>query len=315
MKMRKRETGKFYSSVRKLVVVCGLLFTNILLHAQAQDTMSSPLSIENAGDDVSDTGRASAYLSHDFHIKEGGVAIQNPQWRLVLPLADGTSQTIVLPDNNHSCTVEPVSDESRYEITDEGEIEGALFFSYMSDGVKRETKPFKIYFELKPFIESVVIEKIVDNAPYASYDAHYKIVYHGADKVYVSVEEEYSSILKSSILREPNIAYGVAGHITAPYYAWIDFEVKNDYGKDTYTVELQPYGIVSSFPTKDHGTTAIPSTSANHDIYEAYRMDGVKLGTFTNLSEINRMNYKGVLIVKHKRNGVQTEPTIKLMKR
>lgn len=43
----------------------------------------------------------------------------------------------------------------------------------------------------------------------------------------ISVEEEYGSRLKTWHINEPFYVKGVADHITAPFYAWIDFIVEN----------------------------------------------------------------------------------------
>ena len=64
--------------------------------------------------------------------------------------------------------------------------------------------------------------------------------YKGAECLYVSLEEEYSSLLRSQFVREPYLAHFICSNISSNYYAWIDIRAENKYGSDIYTIELPP---------------------------------------------------------------------------
>lgn len=272
--------------------------TNILNHL-GWDIM--PASIKIISDDVPDTGLASAYEPHTFRIDAGAMSITNPSWTLQLPLADGSFSTISLPDTGLSCTVPKIENEEQYQINVDGDIEGRLYFSCISNGQEINAMPFKINFELKPVIEYATIEKIVDNSPYYSYDAHFKVKYRGADKILVTVEEEYGSKMRAQYIYEPVIAHGIADDITSLFYAWIDFTAKNKYGKTVYTIELQPGGIVST-NTSTHPSLVSDSAYSDNDRFEIYDINGHNIGVFKDLASISQLSHKGMLIVRLIRN-------------
>ncbi|WP_290431108.1 hypothetical protein [Muribaculum intestinale] len=275
-------------------------------------TTAGSASIKIISDDVPDTGLASAYEPHTFRIDAGSLSITNPKWTLQLPLADGSFSTISLPDTGLSCTVPKIDNEEQYQINVDGDIEAKLYFSCTSNGRELNATPFKISLELKPIIKYATIEKIVDNSPYYSYDAHFKVKYYGADKILVTVEEEYGAKMKAQFIYEPLIAYGIADHITSLFYAWIDFTAENKYGKTVYTIELQPGGIVS--PTNSIQTIPLSDSAyGDNDRFEIYDINGNRIGVTNDLASISQISYEGLLIVKHIRNN-QVIDTIKIMK-
>lgn len=264
-------------------------------------------------DDVDETGLASAYTSHRFYIEKGNLPISNPRWTLELPLANGGRQSIQIADNNLSCTTSPIENESLYKINSNGEIEAQLKFTGTVNDSATEAA-FKIHLELKPLIEYAVIERIEDNSPFDSYNAYYKVKCHGADILNIYVEEEYGSKVKYSFVKEPDILSGVADHITAPTYAWIDFIAENQYGKSMYTIELEPYGVVSdnSGPADPddgghHAGIDIPDSENEAEFFDVYDISGKYIGRFNEKSELENISPKGILIVKRiSKNKVET---------
>lgn len=290
--------------------------TQAILNDLGWDIKATP-SIKIISDDVPDTGIASSYQEHNFRIENSESSLQSPTWAYRLPLADGSFKTINLPDNGLSCVTPAVDNPALYRINQDGDIEASLQFSCTVNGRKVQSAPFRLTLELKPFIEYAEITDIVDNSPYASYNVHYRVKYRGADKIKVSVEEEYSSKLKSCYIREPYIATGVADHITSPYYAWLDFSAENKYGKSVYTIELEPRGAswnkshsVSESTAGRHATAA--DVQHDNERFEVYDVNGINLGTVTDLADIDRNSRKGLLIIKHLRDGI-TVRTFKLI--
>ena len=146
-----------------------------------------------------------------------------------------------------------------------------------------------------PVIEYAVIDSIKPRVPNVSYAAYYTVRWYGADKIKVSVEEEYSSKLKSSYLyaTEAGIVSGCADYITSMYCAWIDFIAENEYGKTTYTIELLPNGIVAGcdmIADKDFDTGNLT--------FEVFNATGMKLGCYDNYSEALANSPKGFLIIR-----------------
>lgn len=291
---------------KMLVLVLSLAYS---LVADVTPITGQEVEIMACGNNGEDGG-VSAYITHQFKIEcDAPSGLSAPSWELVMPLADGSFQSIQLPDNNFACTVPAVTEERDYRINQDGGIAGQLKFSCLMNGEKVEAAPFMIHFELKPFIEAA-IEKIIDNYPLASYDAHYIVKYHGADKIKIAVEEEYSSIISSRYLNEPYICYGVADHITAPYYAWIDFSAENQYGKTIYTIELQPYGVVSYsgpgpyryYPEGDASIIEVAAEN-DYDSYEVFDLGGIEIGSFESMTDIDSNVAPGIYLVRCIRNG------------
>lgn len=276
------------------------------------NTKSAP-EVEIQSNDISQNGLASAYISHRFYINTSA-SITNPEWSFRIPLKNGQEKILSLQDNNHSCSIPAIDDETLYNINVDGVIPCHLEFSCTINGQNVTASPFTVHWELKPFIERASILKIVDNSPYTSYDAHYEVVYTGADRIMVSVEEEYSARLKTWYISEPFYATGIADHITSPYYAWIDFIAENQYGKDVYTIELQPYGTAStqSIPLNAYSYHS-DSKSTNYireiHIYDLY---GQLLWHGIDFDEWKNSGFHGIAIVKYlfSNNLTKTEKII-----
>lgn len=258
-----------------------------------QNAVNPEITIEC--EDISDNGHASAYFSYKFFIKESNLPIVDPTWTLKMTLKDGSIENVNLQDNGLSCTTPIIENEDRYKINVDGDIEAQLQFSCMLNGKEEKTIPFKIDFGLKPLIEYAVIEKIVDHYPYASYDAHYKVKYRGADIIEISLEEEYGGAVRSWYSREPYVTYGIVTSITSPFCAWIDFEARNKYGKSLYTIELGPYGEVVGIDD-----VVINQTD---DQFEVYNLHGIFIGRFERIEEVRQIHLTGLVIVKHLRNN------------
>jgi len=76
-----------------------------------------------------------------------------------MPLNNGEIHEIQLQDNNFSCTTPIIGNEEFYKITPDGNIETELHFYCEINGEEHSANPFRINFELKPYIEYAVIEK------------------------------------------------------------------------------------------------------------------------------------------------------------
>lgn len=176
--------------------------------------------------EIGENGIASAYEEHLFYIDSSMSEITNPKWTFRMPLRNGKESVVSLNDKGLKCIVPQIENEELYDVTVDGVICCTLEFSCMNNGNEIKAYPFKVYLELKPKVQAKIIE-VKDNSPYDSYDAFYEVTYTGSESIMISVEEEYGSRLKTWHINEPFYVKGVADHITAPFYAWIDFIVEN----------------------------------------------------------------------------------------
>lgn len=255
---------------------------------------------EIACDEMPESGILSAYTRPGFYIKTDIPALSSLGWSLTMPLKDGGSEDIILnkryADCPLSCIISPFDDPSAYDVTEDGLLEATLNFSGILPDGSTLSCTYDITFDFKPFIEYAVIERIEDEDPSPSYNAYYKVKYYGADKIRVYVEEEHRSEVKLTYINEPYIAYGCATHVTAPYKAWIDFVVENSYGKDTYTIELLPYGeVANSVESIPDDFSAAGSSHGPIDVYDTH---GRKIAVINDISEAYGLPVKGLLILK-----------------
>lgn len=128
-----------------------------------------------------------------------------------------------------------------------------------------------------------------------SYDVVCKVDYKGSDYLYVTLEEEYGSSLRSQFVREPYLAHFVCSNINSPYYAWIDIKVENTYGSDIYTIELPPDYYMRS--------PLIPNniqSSSNSDFTEikVYNSGGCYIKTIKRDSELKNFP-PGLYVLKY----------------
>lgn len=166
--------------------------------------------------------------------------------------------------------------------------------------------PFNIFLELKPYVEYASIEQIVKSTSFDSYDAHFNVKYRGCEIIKVSIEEEYSPEIRVKYIEEPYIAYGIAENISDSFYAWIDFQAENEYGKSVYTIELQPGGVLA----RNVDNTA-NFKLAERDLmknvvsqyYELYDIHGHLIGQFMSVKELNSISFNGIGVIRCWNNG------------
>ena len=251
-------------------------------------------------DDMPESGILSAYTQHGFRINTDIPAISSLCWSLILPLKDSGYEDLIqdkrYADRALSCIIGPFDDPSAYDITEDGLLEATLNFSGILTDGSTVSATYDITLDFKPFIEYAVIERIEDEAPSPSYNAYYKVKYWGADKLRVGIEQEYGSKVRTTYIYEPYLVYGCATHILAPYMNWIVFEAENKYGKDTYTIELLPYGEVSN--NVGNIIDGRPASVSDDKSIEVYDTHGRKIAVINDISEACDLPVKGLLILK-----------------
>lgn len=251
-------------------------------------------------DEIPVSGTLSAYTKPGFIIKTDIPAVSSLGWSLTLPLKDGGTEDIIqnkrYADCPLSCILSPIDDTSVYDINEDGLLEATLNFTGLLPDGSTLTSSYDFILNFRPFIEYAVIEKIEGEDSYDTYSAYYKVKYYGSDKIEVGVEEEFGTDVRTSYIYATNPAYGCAPNISAPCRNWIHFVVENDYGKDSYTIELLPYGEVANSveSIQDDFSAAEPS----HGQIEVYDTHGRKIAVINDISEAHSLPVKGLLILK-----------------
>lgn len=199
--------------------------------------------VEIVGIGIGSNGIASAYESHKFRADIAGTGnLQNQQWEYRLPLKDG-GETVVKTETSTSLFEIPaIDDQDKYAINVNGDIYGKIIFMGELNGEEVRDE-YRISLELKPIITELNITKFVKHEETYSYDVYYEVFYKGADKITVSVDEEYGARIIEWVFDEPFRVSGVTPNISSLHGAWIDFTVENEYGKTVETLEFLPGGI------------------------------------------------------------------------
>lgn len=279
-----------YIKVHSIAILCVML-----------NVLSVYSQVRIVCDDITDNGFASAYTEHNFYIADAD-DISDCKWQYRLPLKSGGREIIKLAQDGMSCTVPALELDNmdKYVIDNNNNISCTVFFT----GKKASTEVFLMYdmdLSLRPIILDADIVSIVNNSGYSSYDAHFEVSYLGANKVLVSVEEEYGTSLKSQNLYGAGYATGVADHITAPYMAWIYFLVTNDYGRATYTIELYPYG--NSWDKTASIDEMVVDNGIDFDKIIVYSISGTRIAECNSIDEVKSLNTRGLYILEYRKNG------------
>jgi hypothetical protein len=229
------------------------------------------------GNDIPESGLASAYISHSFRIDGEGLGnITDGKWAFVLPSSNGEETVVKSAEDGLTFDIDSLSNPDDFTISKDGIICGKIRFSGILDGQAVDLQ-YDVTIDLKPLISNVTCEtQKIDGLD--SYNAFCKVDYKGADYVYVKLEEEYGAIVRTQFVREPYSAHFACRNIASPFYAWIDIEVENQYGRTVYTIELPPF---------DDQQTAIDNPVGDDNVYseiKVYTADGKFLKSISDVS-------------------------------
>lgn len=270
--------------------------TKELLHAIGWNFKASK-DIEIVGEGINENGITSAYEGHTFSLRNNvGGTITNACWKYTLPLANGGDTIISTSENTLVFSIGSVNDESKYKININGDIYGKVSFTGSINGkVVQDT--YNLSLELKPHINNVNIILKKESHLIDYYDISFVVEYTGTNMVTVSVEEEYSSKLRSQSVYEPFLAHVYIQSITSFNYAWIDIEAENKYGKDIYTVELPPFEGENNRNLIMSGEQAYPQ-SQNYTDIDVFDINKNKISRIQNLKELHTL-HPGLYILKY----------------
>ena len=261
--------------------------------------------IQIVGVGIDDNGITSAYDSHQFQIQNNtAYPLTDIQWKFTLPAANGGDITICQKSDSPTFDIPAIDDESQYKININGDIYGKISLTGTLNG-KSVSDTYRISLELKPKIKAVnILQKESDGPDF--YNLSYTVEYVGADYLTIILEEEWSTSLYYSYVYEPFFAHITTEHILSMCWAWIDIVARNEYGKDTYTIELEPFDVGTN-PSDVH-----KETTKNFTHIMVYNAAGINILKTENENGLSRLS-KGLYILAYYK-GNQLIKTTKYIK-
>lgn len=254
-----------------------LLTTNL---AHSQKTMIGSPGIDK-------NGITSAYKSHRFHILSDSTKITNHKWTYKLPLTNGEYETICTSSDT-LFQIPAISDEDKYVHTSEGYIRGLISFTGLSAGNMVENT-YRLTLELKPHILKAKIVSITPcDYDHTYYDVLLDIYYEGAHYLYVTVEEEHSSVVKTFDSDKPYYTQLKLTDIDSWDNALINITVRNKYGNDNLQLLIPSDSLVTSI---NHNEKTSDLT------IKVYNSSGVFLGKIASIDDLKKMDH-GLFILK-----------------
>lgn len=254
--------------------------------------------VEIVGEDIDDTGIASAYQSHRFYIKSEGQTVTDYTWKYQLPLKDGGYE-VVATSASEDFIIPAISDESRYDHTIEGDIRGVITFHGIS-GNSEVSASYSLTLELKPCILSAEIVSVTTNAnDNTYYDVEIGIEYAGSHEIYATLTEEFNPNFRVHYSHIPYYTRIKIPAVDSWGYALVDIVARNAYGNDNVVLEIPAGGVLRNLETAE--TALVVADGFSH--IEVFGVDGVHLDTVKDFSGLKKYN-RGFLILKLFRDGV-----------
>lgn len=259
---------------------------------------SSELSVSILPDDEYFDGVAYAYETHSFHLSVENVDFTTHEWRLSLPLADGTS-TIVCQSDDRTFAIPQLTDFGQYAQTADEQVCGEILFEGVADG-ETVSASYPIAFQQKPHIISAEVISTNVNAdnPYC-FDAFVGIRYEGSQYVHAYVEEEDNPYLTSYYSSARDYAEMHLTNISSRGRAWLDITVRNDYGSDHAVLPLSSGSSTSCVPAE---MTAGRDGDGSVSRMEVYDMQGRCIGPY---DDCRRQLPEGIFLLRsYDKDGV-----------
>ena len=153
----------------------------------------------------------------------------------------------------------------------------------------------------EPVITAINITNI-DRHDDAYFDVYYEVFCTDADRLIVSVDEEYGARIKEWVFDEPDMVCGVAPNIASLHGAWIDFIAENEYGETVKTVEFAPGGILVPTDPIISSVQQLHDTDAEICRMEVFGINGTHVATLQEPAQLSELR-AGVYIIKYYDRG------------
>lgn len=225
--------------------------------------------VEIIGDGIDSTGITSAYQSHRFYLNATS-SVTDHKWVYKLPLTSG-GDTIVATSAGQDFIIPAITNANLYKHSIEGDIHGVIIFTGIINGIEvRET--YNVTLELKPHIISAeIVERSDCTLENEFYSLTIMVKYAGAYNIKAFLEEEHSPWVTMYTSYIPYQTYLKINSIDGWGYAWIELSAENEFGEDTYIVEL-PNLLSSSKLKADSLSSKINIKSIEFD-YDRFDYD------------------------------------------
>lgn len=237
--------------------------------------------VEIIGENIDNTGIASAYVPHKFNIiNHTDSTISNIEWEFKLPLKDGSEEVVCSQKDATSFEIPKIIDENKYDININGDIYGIITLVCQINN-KYVKDIYRVSLELKPRIANIVSDELP--TVLEPYSLQFSVEYYGSDKFTVAVEEQYGTFVLTRTIYEPFFSTVQTDNINPYFYTWIDITVSNKYGKTVKTLELPPLNSAKRIAAE----ASMPNNYSHIDVYDGY---GTKINTLTQYSEVKDLS-------------------------
>ena len=243
-------------------------------------------------EDIEQDGVGSFYSLHTFSLIKGEQKVCEYNWRFLLKDKSG-EYVEVSTGGEDIFVIHQVSNPEDYLVNVDGDLEGRIECDYLITGEKHSSLPFDILLELKPAIVSIDNMSVNYNDGY-SYYLTFDVLYSGAERVYVNVEEEYDPAIRNYQFNEPCFAHIQTGNISRLYYSWVTVLAKNKYGEAHETLEFKPHYEENPNGGESGDVVAVTSEDAN---IEMYNIQGLLVFSGRNF-ELSHMRLESGIYIK-----------------
>lgn len=254
--------------------------------------------------DIPSTGIASAYETYLFEINNYTSDMSSLHWEFQTRTGDGDYQTVIQQYDGQTFLVNPVPFLSTSRINPEGDIDAKVLLTYTLGGIERRTS-LKLTLECAPKILAVYDQTVHSNGYNTLYDYSFSVSYRGATSITIGVEQEYSSWYEIRHIHEPFLAHAFLKYLSRGNMVWVDISVSNEYGTDTYTIEIpvQSPDAIGEIAANDPNTMR----SRYIDHIDVYSTGGSLLKRIRSISELSNFHSCTLLLQYFDKEGQQIQ--------
>lgn len=188
--------------------------------------------------DVSENGIGSSYCEHTFKLQDHQEVLKSYNWKYYLKVSKD-EYNLISTGSDSDFVIPAVSNPDELYINEEGDFEGKVECVFHTEQGEKTAKLFYLSLEQKPFIISIDDIKRTDYDKYG-FSLDFSVRYKGAEKIFVEVEEEYSTMVASYRFDEPYIAHVKTGKMLSLGYTWVTVYTYNKYGETEEFFEIEP---------------------------------------------------------------------------
>ena len=218
---------------------------------------TKPFGIEIASEDDEGTNAMSAYLTHRFHIDAHGTIITGHQWEYLLPLKDGSFQTVVTT-TDEELEIPVLQNPDNYQRTG-SVIYGKILFSGQKDG-ETVSSAYIVGLQLKPMVLEAEITSIEQqpNWPY-TFTVNLAIRYVGTSNVTVMAYENSMTGAYTYFSNIPDYTTMALTNLELWEDTTLDIQLQNSYGSSHHYLIVPADGILNDIRQPQTSEASVPT--------------------------------------------------------